>query len=83
MLCYSNGVITYIPTAKVQAEGGYEPNAFHYFLVPSPFPKSVEQRVLSAADRVIEQARVVEQCGASNPGRSSVRQSGRGASSVP
>ena len=51
-LGYSNGVVTYLPTARALAEGGYEPSAYRYFLVPGPFPESVEQRVLNAAIRV-------------------------------
>ena len=56
-LGYSNGVVTYLPTAQAIAEGGYEPTAFRYFLVPGPFPASVEQQVLNAAVRVDAGAR--------------------------
>ena len=49
VLGYSNGVITYIPTAKAILEGGYEPSAYRYFLVPGPFNEGVEQQVLNAA----------------------------------
>ena len=56
-LGYSNGVVAYVPTARALAEGGYEPTAFRYFLIPGPFPNDVEQRVLTAATRVIQRAR--------------------------
>ncbi len=56
-LGYSNGVVAYVPTARALAEGGYEPTAFRYFLVPGPFHNDVEQRVLKAATRVIQRAR--------------------------
>lgn len=51
-LGYSNGVVTYIPTAQAMAEGGYEPSAFRYFLVPGPFPPSIEPQILREASRI-------------------------------
>jgi len=54
-LGYSNGVVTYIPTDKALAEGGYETTAFRYFLVPGPFRQGVEQQVLDGAIRVAGQ----------------------------
>ena len=53
-LGYSNGVVTYIPTARAMVEGGYETTAFRYFLVPGPFRQGVEKQILSEAIRVAE-----------------------------
>ena len=49
VLGYSNGVVTYLPTAKGLEEGGYEANAYRFFRLPGPFTKEVEQIVLKAA----------------------------------
>ncbi len=49
VLGYSNGVVTYLPTAKGLDEGGYEANAYRFFRLPGPYTKEVEQIVLEAA----------------------------------
>jgi hypothetical protein len=49
VLGYSNGVVTYLPTAKALAAGGYEPTAYPYFHVPGPYTPEVESMVLKAA----------------------------------
>ncbi len=49
VLGYSNGVVTYLPTAEAMAAGGYEPTAFRYFRVPGPYTPEVESMVLKAA----------------------------------
>jgi len=49
VLGYSNGVVTYLPTAKALHDGGYEPNAYRYFGVPGPYKPEVEQTVLKTA----------------------------------
>jgi len=49
VLGYSNGVVTYLPTARGILEGGYEPNAFRTFRVPGPYTTEVESIVLQAA----------------------------------
>ena len=49
VLGYSNGVVTYLPTAKALHDGGYEPNAYTYFGVPGPYEPQVEKIVLDKA----------------------------------
>jgi len=49
VLGYSNGVVTYLPTAEAMAAGGYEPTAFRFFRVPGPYTPEVESMVLKAA----------------------------------
>ncbi|MEM7235266.1 MAG: neutral/alkaline non-lysosomal ceramidase N-terminal domain-containing protein [Planctomycetota bacterium] len=49
VLGYSNGVIAYVPTAQAIRDGGYEPNAYPYFLIPGPFEESVEELVVGEA----------------------------------
>ena len=45
----SNGVVTYLPTAKAIRDGGYEPNAFRWWRLPGPFTEEAEAQVLEAA----------------------------------
>ena len=54
-LGYPNGVVTYIPTSRAMVEGGYETTAFRNALVPGPFRKDVEQKVLKETIRVAKQ----------------------------
>jgi len=49
VLGYSNGVVTYLPTAKAIRDGGYEPNAFRWWRLPGPFAPEAESAVLEAA----------------------------------
>jgi len=49
VLGYSNGVVTYLPTAKAIRDGGYEPNAFRWWRLPGPFTPECESLVLKAA----------------------------------
>ena len=49
VLGYSNGVVTYLPTAKAIRDGGYEPNAFRWWRLPGPFTPEAESMVLDAA----------------------------------
>ena len=49
VLGYSNGVVTYLPTAQAIVEGGYEANAFRTFQLPGPYTREVEAMVLQAA----------------------------------
>ena len=49
VLGYSNGVVTYLPTAKGLDEGGYEADAYRFFRLPGPYSKDVEKAVLEAA----------------------------------
>lgn len=54
-LGYTNGMIGYITTARQIEEGGYESFwSTPYFLLPSPFHPSVEQRVHSALDDLLQ-----------------------------
>jgi hypothetical protein len=55
---YSNLVSAYIPTKKVLAEGGYEgTQAIIYQALPAPFREDVEQRIIDAVHRLIEDAK--------------------------
>jgi len=49
VLGYSNGVVTYLPTAKAIRDGGYEPNAFRWWRLPGPFTPEAEAMVLKSA----------------------------------
>jgi len=49
VLGYSNGVVTYLPTAQAILEGGYEANAFRTFQLPGPYTREVEAMVLQTA----------------------------------
>jgi len=49
VLGYSNGVVTYLPTAEALVEGGYEPSAYRTFRLPGPYTGEVESMVLQAA----------------------------------
>jgi hypothetical protein len=49
VLGYSNGMVTYLPTAKALAEGGYEAEAYRFFRLPGPYAKDAEKIVLEAA----------------------------------
>jgi hypothetical protein len=49
VLGYSNGVVTYVPTAKGLDEGGYEADAYRFFRLPGPYSKDAEKILLEAA----------------------------------
>lgn len=49
VLGYSNGVVTYVPTAKGLDEGGYEAEAYRFFRLPGPYSKDAEKILLEAA----------------------------------
>jgi len=52
---YSNGVMCYIPTERVLAEGGYEAvDNLIYYGKPGPFAPGVEERVMAAVRRVLK-----------------------------
>jgi neutral ceramidase len=56
VLGYSNDVMGYIPSRRVQREGGYEAgDALVYFSQPGWFTEEVEPIVMSAARRVLGQ----------------------------
>ena len=50
---YSNDVMSYIPTAQILAEGGYEPlESMVYYGMPGPYTTEVEDRVKSGITAV-------------------------------
>jgi neutral ceramidase len=54
VLGYSNDVMSYIPSRRVQREGGYEAgDSMMYFGQPGWFTEEVEEIVLGAARRVL------------------------------
>src|SRR5262249_51771180 len=51
---YSNDVMCYIPSARVLREGGYEANdSMIYYGQQGPFAQDVEDRIMSAVQRVM------------------------------
>ncbi|MDX2149843.1 MAG: neutral/alkaline non-lysosomal ceramidase N-terminal domain-containing protein [Bryobacteraceae bacterium] len=55
---YANDLPGYIPSLRVQREGGYEAgDSMMYFLQPGWFTEDVEPRVLAAAQRVLAELR--------------------------
>lgn len=59
VLGYSNDVMGYIPSRRVQREGGYEAgDSLVYFAQPGWFTEEVEEIVLAAARRVLAAAGV-------------------------
>ena len=53
---YSNVVMGYIPSRRIQREGGYEAgDSMMYFVQPGWFTEEVEELVLSAARRALKQ----------------------------
>jgi hypothetical protein len=51
---YSNDVMGYIPTLRIQREGGYEAgDAMMYYIQPGWFTEEVEPLVLGAARRML------------------------------
>ncbi len=57
VLGYSNGVVSYLPTAEAIAAGGYEATAFRNFGVPGPYSQNVEQIV---TEQAVALARTIE-----------------------
>ena len=54
VLGYSNDVMSYIPSKRVQREGGYEAgDSMMYFSQPGWFTEEVEEIVLGTARRVL------------------------------
>ena len=51
---YSNDVMSYIPSARVLREGGYEPvDSMAYYGLAGPYAPDVEERVFTAIHRVM------------------------------
>jgi hypothetical protein len=52
---YSNDVMSYIPSARVLREGGYEAvDSMFYYAQPGPFGEDVEERVFAAIRQVMK-----------------------------
>jgi hypothetical protein len=55
---YNNDVMGYIPSRRVLKEGGYEGGgAMIYYVRPGPWSDSVEETIVSAAQRLVRSAR--------------------------
>lgn len=55
---YSNDVFGYVPSLRVLKEGGYEGvGAMTYTLLPGAFAPDVEERIVTAAHRLVKQVR--------------------------
>jgi hypothetical protein len=52
VLGYSNGIVTYLPTARGLEEGGYEADAYRFYRLPGPYSQDAERVVLEAAARL-------------------------------
>jgi hypothetical protein len=56
---YCNQVVCYIPTEKILEEGGYEAvSNMMYYGMPGPFSKSVEKKVNTAIQQVMQKVGV-------------------------
>ncbi len=52
---YCNDVFDYVPTRRIQAEGGYEGGRANLWnWIPAPFTDDVEDRVTAAVDRLVK-----------------------------
>lgn len=52
---YSNDVMSYIPTARILSEGGYEPvSSMPYYGLAGPYAPDVEERILTAIHQVMK-----------------------------
>jgi neutral ceramidase len=49
VLGYSNDTRGYVPTAEAIREGGYEPGAYTWWLIPGPYAPEAEPKILDAA----------------------------------
>ena len=55
---YCNDVFDYVPTRRIQAEGGYEGGRANLWnWIPTPFTDDVEDRITEAVDRLVGDAR--------------------------
>jgi hypothetical protein len=54
---YSNDVMSYIPTARILQEGGYEPvDSMVYYGQPGPYADDVEERIFDGIHKVMKRA---------------------------
>src|SRR5207302_1764875 len=52
---YCNDVFDYVPTRRIQAEGGYEAGRANLWnWIPAPFTDDVEDRITAAVGRLVE-----------------------------
>jgi hypothetical protein len=52
---YCNDVFDYVPTRRIQSEGGYEGGRANLWnWIPAPFTDDVEDRVTAAVDRLVK-----------------------------
>jgi hypothetical protein len=53
---YCNDVFDYVPTRRIQAEGGYEGGRANLWnWIPTPFTEDIEDRITAAVDRLVDQ----------------------------
>jgi hypothetical protein len=58
---YCNDMFGYLPTRRVQAEGGYEGGRANLWSwIPAPFTDDVEERIGRAVRRLVEQVKIEE-----------------------
>jgi neutral ceramidase len=53
VLGYTNGVMSYIPTAKMLAEGGYEAECNYFFGLQGPFVPEIEDIIVGRVARML------------------------------
>lgn len=55
---YCNDVFGYVPSLRVQKEGGYEPvGSTHYSILPGPLAQSTEERIIGKVTELVGRAR--------------------------
>ena len=53
---YCNDIFDYVPTRRIQAEGGYEGGRANLWnWIPTPFTEDVEDRITAAVGRLVDQ----------------------------
>ena len=61
---YCNDMFGYVPTRRIQREGGYEGGrAMLWSALPGPFTETVEERVVEAVRRLVGETKVESQSG--------------------
>ena len=61
---YSNDMFGYLPTRRIQREGGYEGGrAMLWSALPGPFTETVEERVVEAVRRLVVETKAESQSG--------------------
>jgi len=55
---YCNDVFGYVPSVRVQKEGGYEPvGSTQYSILPGPLAQSTEERIISKVTELVQRVR--------------------------